>query len=121
MEIPLDAREKILDFKKKDKFDKDPEIHYPGASTKEMKRKMTTRINLAADEFLTEIKSKPTEKDLQQAIGRGLSKFKDIYLDMDSEDQDRVCTYFEELMDIVGLESSGGQLNIFRYGFDPTK
>jgi hypothetical protein len=82
---------------------------------------MDDRINAAADEFLFEIRGNASENSLQLAIGRGLNKFKDIYLEMDAEDQERVCIYFEELMDIVGLESSAGQLNMFRYGFDPTK
>jgi hypothetical protein len=56
-----------------------------------------------------------------EAIKTGLSRFSDVYLDLDTEDRERVCVYFEELMDIVGLESSNGQLNMFMYGFDPTK
>ena len=46
-------------------------------------------------------------------LGRGVTK--------DTEDRERLCSYFEELMDIVGLESSGGHLNNFMYGFDPNK
>ncbi|NOU62328.1 DUF4844 domain-containing protein, partial [Marinifilum caeruleilacunae] len=37
------------------------------------------------------------------------------------EDRERICCYFEELMDIVGLESSDGQLNDFMYGFNPSE
>jgi hypothetical protein len=40
---------------------------------------------------------------------------------LDTEDKERVCTYFEELMDIVELDSSNGQLNEFLYGFDPNQ
>lgn len=32
---------------------------------------------------------------------------------------DRGLTYMEELMDIYGIESFDGRLNIWRYGFDP--
>ncbi|HBI02132.1 DUF4844 domain-containing protein, partial [uncultured Flavobacterium sp.] len=62
---------------------------------------------------------KPTDKEYQEKIRIGLLRFKDIYLDLDTEDREQVCVYFEELMDIVGLESSNGQLNKFLYGFDP--
>lgn len=51
----------------------------------------------------------------------GLDRFSDIYIDLDTEDRERVCSYFEGLMDIVELESSWGQLNNFMYGFDPTE
>ena len=54
-------------------------------------------------------------------LSLGLERFSDIYLELDTEDRERICTYFEELMDIVGLESSGGYLNDFMYGFDPTE
>ena len=54
-------------------------------------------------------------------IGIGLSRFADIYLELNTEDRERVCSYFEELMDIVGLESSNGQLNKFMYEFDPNE
>ncbi|ELJ8549638.1 DUF4844 domain-containing protein [Vibrio cholerae] len=32
---------------------------------------------------------------------------------------DRSLSYMEEIMDIYGIESSGGRLNTWRYGFDP--
>ncbi|WP_242009217.1 DUF4844 domain-containing protein [Robertkochia solimangrovi] len=60
----------------------------------------------------------PTDKKYQEKIKIGLSRFADIYMELDTEDRERVCTYFKELMDIVGLESSNGQLNKFMYGFD---
>ena len=41
--------------------------------------------------------------------------------ELDTEDRERICHYYEELMNIVGLESSGGHLNNFMYGFDPAK
>jgi hypothetical protein len=59
--------------------------------------------------------------EYQNAIKIGLDRFSDLYLKLDTEDRERVCSYFEELMDIVGLESSGGHLNDFMYGFNPTK
>ena len=57
----------------------------------------------------------------QEKIKIGLSRFAEVYMELDTEDRERVCTYFEELMDIVGLESSSGQLNKFMYGFDPNE
>ena len=51
-------------------------------------------------------------------MGIGLSKFTDVYFELDTEDRERVCTYFEELMDIVGLESSNGQLNKFMFALN---
>ena len=40
--------------------------------------------------------------------------------EMDSEEMDRGLAYMEEIMDIYGIKSSGGRLNEWRYGFDPS-
>jgi hypothetical protein len=39
----------------------------------------------------------------------------------DSRDCDRLLHYMEQIMDIIGIESSDGLLNEWRYGFDPSK
>jgi hypothetical protein len=36
----------------------------------------------------------------------------------DSEERDRILSYLEEIMEILGIESSHGLLNEWRYGFD---
>ncbi len=79
-------------------------------------------MNLAGDDFKKIADTRnATDQDYQNANKKGLDRFADIYINLDTEDRERVCNYFEELMDIVGLESSGGHLNDFMYGFDPTK
>jgi hypothetical protein len=116
--IPKDAMDKFEAFKKKEKFVADTAIYYPGIGDSSMLQLFTDKINLAADDFESLTKNgHATDEDYQNAIKNGLDRFAGIYID--SEDQDRICYYFEELMDIVGLESSGGHLNNFRYGFDP--
>lgn len=108
-------------FKSKEKFAKDEKLFYNGLGNPELKPAVTEKINISADDFkkLAENGS-ATEKEYQDAIKIGLNRFADVYLDLDTEDRERVCHYYEELMDIVGLESSGGHLNDFMYGFDPT-
>ena len=105
-------------FKHKEKFEKDHQIFYPGLADPGLRKILTERINRAANDF-NEVSLRPgaTADDYREAIKKGLERFDEIYLD--TEDRERVCHYFEELMDIVGLESSGGMLNTFMYGFDP--
>lgn len=111
---------KFEEFKRKEKFIPDEQLFYPGIGDPKQKPILTEKINLVADDFEKLAKrGNATEKEYQNAIKIGLERFEDIYID--SENQERVCHYFEELMDIVGLESSGGQLNNFRYGFDGTQ
>ena len=113
---------KFDEFKSKEKFLQDDKLFYLGIGDLNLKTVLTERINLAADDFkkLAD-RGNTTDKEYQNAIKVGLDRFADLYLQIDTEDRERVCSYFEELMDIVGLETSGGHLNNFMYGFDPTK
>ncbi len=122
IKTPENAMTKFDEFKSKEKFLQDDKLFYPGIGDPNLKPVLTEKINLATDDFkeLAD-KENPTDKEYQNAIKIGLDRFTDIYLQLDTEDRERVCSYFEELMDIVGLESSGGHLNNFMYGFDPTK
>lgn len=112
--------DKFEKFKKKEKFI--AEQYYPGISDSKIKPTLTEKINKAAEDFQILAKTnKATDKDYQDKIKIGLERFSEIYMKIDTEDRERICNYFEELMDIVGLESSGGHLNKFMYGFDPTQ
>lgn len=122
MKTPKNAMTKFEEFKNKEKFLQDNKFLYPGIGDPKLKSILIEKINLVADDFkkLAD-KGNSTDKDYQNAIKNGLERFSDLYLQLDTEDRERVCSYFEELMDIVGLESSGGHLNNFMYGLDPTK
>jgi hypothetical protein len=115
----MDAIKKLQNFKGESKFETN--TNYTGLSKPELKVKLSELLNRAADDFLVTLKTKPSEKKYQDDIKRGLSRFNPFYLDLDTEDREKVCSYFEELMDCVGLQSSGGELNKWLYGFDPTK
>ena len=118
---PQNVVDKFDEFKNKEKFTSDTLIHYPGIANPSLRPILSEKINLAADDFkIISESGKATDKDYQDKIKIGLQRFNDLYNSLDTEDRERVCHYFEELMDIVGLESSGGHLNDFMYGFDPT-
>jgi len=109
--IPFEA------FKSKEKFNEDLKSYYPGAASRKVKKQLTERINLAADDFAAVASGEaPTQEEYLDAIDKALERFTDIYID--TEDREQVGFYFEELMDIVDLESSEGKLNNFLYGFD---
>ena len=122
IKTPENAMTKFEEFKSKEKFLQDDILFYPGIGNPSLKPVLTEKINLVADDFkkLAD-KGNATDKEYQNVIKVGLERFADLYLQLDTEDRERVCSYFEELMDIVGLESSGGHLNNFMYGFDPSK
>ena len=120
MNTPENANEKFEEFIAKKKFIEQPYPNsYPGIADEKMRPIFTEKINQVATDFKTVSQSKkPTDKKYQEKIGIGLSRFADVYLELDTEDRERICMYFEEIMDIVGLQSSDGQLNKFMYGFD---
>lgn len=122
IKTPENAMTKFEEFKSKEKFLEDDKLFYPGVGDPKLKPILTEKINLSAKDF-KELADKgiTTDKEYQDAIKKGLYRFSDIYLDLDTENRERICSYYEELMDIVGLESSGGHLNNFMYGFDLTK
>ncbi len=114
--------DKLATFQQKDKFVEETTIFYPGISNPTLRPALSEKINQAADDFkAVAAGGHATDKDYQEKIRVGLQRFADIYMDLDTEDRERVCLYFQELMDIVGLKSSDGQLNEFVYGFDPSK
>lgn len=122
IKTPENAMTKFEEFKSKEKFIQDDKLFYPGIGNQKLKPILTEKINLSASDFkeLAD-KGSVTDKEYQDAIKEGLNRFAEIYLEIDTQDRERIGTYYEELMDIVGLESSGGHLNNFMYGFDPTK
>lgn len=107
-------------FRTKKKFVYEEGGFYPGLADESLRPDLTKFMNLAADDFEAVWKSgNASSVDYHQAMDKGLSRFKSLYNELDTEDRERVCTYFEELMDIVDLKSSAGSLNSFIYGFDP--
>lgn len=123
MKTPENAKEKFAEFIANKKFIDQPYPNfYPGIADEKMRPILTEKINQVATDFKTVAESKkPTDKKYQEKIGIGLSRFADVYMELDTEDRERVCSYFEELIDIVELESSNGLLNKFMYGFDPNE
>lgn len=103
------------------KFAADVSRFYPGLQDENIRGRVTDLINISVDEFMRLAQDNGSEDEFQQVISKGLSYFETLGYSLDTEDRERVCGYFEEMMDAVGLESSGGILNRWLYGFDPTE
>lgn len=105
--------EAIKEYIARDKFVEMSD--YPGLGDEEMREPLNNRLNVLAEQFL-QIAGKPTVELYRDAIKQLLDDMDDVYLD--TEDEDHFLLQIEELMDIVGLESSQGLLNQWRYGFE---
>ncbi|WP_082591118.1 DUF4844 domain-containing protein [Sediminicola sp. YIK13] len=121
MKTPKTANEQFAEFIAKKKFvEQTYPNYYQGITDEKMRPILTEKINQIASDFKNVAESEnQTDQDYQEQIGIGLSRFRENYLELDTKDREMVCVYIEQLMDIVGLESSNGQLNKFMYGFDP--
>jgi hypothetical protein len=109
-------------FIQKEKFVEDLANFYPGIANPTMRPVYTKLINKAAEDFREVFtSSNPTKESYLAKMKIGLARFHDTEIMADTEDKERLCHYFEELMDMVGLQSSEGILNEFLYGFDPNK
>lgn len=108
--------EKLKEIIAKPKFGEEKEIFYPGLEKIEMKGQLTELINLSIEEFIVEVQKGSSDVEFQKIIFSGLNRF-DSY-DLDTEDRERICGYYEEIMDAIELQSSGGVINKWLYGFD---
>jgi hypothetical protein len=117
----MNIDEKIIQltgYLKMGKFEKDESIFYPGLSNEEYREELVEMMNLAAIHFMSILRNHPSKEGYQSEIKIILDQIdKDK---IDTEDEGRICMYFEQLMDIVDLADSGGHLNKWRYGFDPS-
>lgn len=112
MQVPATASQKLQAFKVLPKFE--PDELYTGAWPAEVRPVLHSVLNQSADDFLAITASGPTQERYRQAIAAGLGKIDPT--ELDTEDRGRVAEQYQNLMDIVGLQSSDGLLNKFVYG-----
>ena len=109
---------KLIRFKSHPKFEKG--FHYPETDNEALQKNITLKYDRIIDNFISAIEKNANKKELQQVIKNGLSLFEEEKDLLDTEDREQICLYFENIMDIIKLESSEGALNEWMYGFDVT-
>ena len=108
----LEKLDKLLIEKK---FTSDVKLSYPGAPSEEVRAICEQAMNIVIQALIDTPEAGITENEFWGL----LEKASKLYKQFDSEEMDRSLSYMEEIMDIYGIESSGGRLNTWRYGFDP--
>lgn len=98
-----------------DKFGPEPSMFYSGAPSESIRAECEARLNEMIERLLGELEADPRKAVALEEFGRTLPDFETY----DSEERDRVCSYLEQIMDILNIDSSDGLLNSWRYGFDP--
>jgi hypothetical protein len=84
---------------------------YPGAPTEEIRIRCSAVFQAMLDSLI-ERGSKVSEKDILKSFRTAMRAI----AGEDSEEKDEACALCERVMEIYGIESSGGLLNRARYG-----
>ena len=105
----------LIEFKSHPKFENG--FNYPETDNEALQKNITIKYDRIIDDFISAIEMNANEKELQQVIKNGLSLFEEEKYLLDTEDREQICLYFENIMDIIELESSDGALNEWMYGF----
>ncbi|GAA4051470.1 hypothetical protein GCM10022409_42830 [Hymenobacter glaciei] len=82
--------------------------------TRPMLNKMLVQT---ASEFMTLAGRKPTRKDFYKSLDTGLARLKPLVPEV--QERQQVAEYFQDILDIVGLDSSEGRLTAFVEGNSP--
>lgn len=89
---------------------------YTGLADEQNKDSLITLFNNIIDDFISGAEQNYDKNNYRELIAKNITKF-DIY-NLDTEDREYVCHSFEKIMDAINLESSGGILNEWMYGFN---
>jgi hypothetical protein len=109
--------EQLREFRAEPKFYEDMSVFYPGAADEATRIRCESQLNGLIDRLLSNLPKHPTK---QYVLTEFRATLTPIEME-DSEERDQFLGYLERIMDIVGIESSDGLLNEWRYGFDPAK
>jgi hypothetical protein len=101
-------------FRREPKFG--PTEDYTGFQPDSDRPQAEAALNTLIDHLIAGLPSNPTKTFVVDQIEALLPQFEDD----DTEDREQLCRYLVHIKDIVGIDSLGGLLNRWMYGFDPT-
>ena len=105
---------KLDSLKNQDKFGEDASSFYPGATSEAMRLELNGLMNKSIDDIVLVLKDCPTKAQILEQYKTGLSRFDS--LNLDTEDREQVCTYYDRIREIIGFDSTHGLLNQWLYG-----
>lgn len=105
--------ELLQELKAERKFLRDEARFYPGAPNDVIRGVAQLGVDTVIEGLLVELPHNPRRSVVLGAFKAMLPTFERL----DSEEKDQVLFYFERVMSVVGVASSGELLNVWRYGF----
>lgn len=91
---------------------------YAGVLDEELKERLKCQFSQVLDKFILAATEDWPPEDMLNLLKVELTSFNREVLD--TEDAENLAGNFEKIMDCIGLDSSGGALNDWMYGFDPS-
>jgi hypothetical protein len=95
------------------KFDLDRTTFYPGASNEAERRAAQQAVDAAIESLIAELPRRPQRSTVLRRMKTTLAGFDTV----ESEERDQLLVYLTRVMQICGVDSSGGLFNVWRYGF----
>jgi len=105
----------LREFRAEAKFRTDLGALYPGAPDEVVRIRCESRLNGLLDRLIGGLLQNRNADYVSKEFASTLPLFDEE----DSEERDRVALYLEHVMEIIGMESSDGLLNEWRYGLEP--
>ncbi len=101
----------------KDNFAAIPGTLYTGVQDPIVRTQLNTNFNAAVQLLIAAANRGASESEHLAIINKQINEFDRTQLD--TEDAEKVASNFEFTLDCLHIESSGGILNTWMYGFDP--
>ena len=118
--VKADAIEQLKVFLKKEKFGPEERteqlpLGYVGFLPEEARPVANGYLNKSVSRLiaLLEKNDRVTQRMILNEFEIGLNSFNDLVTD--TEDRERICWYYEDIMDMIGLESTHQLLNNWMY------
>jgi hypothetical protein len=111
MQVPTQAASQLTDLMELTKSEVAKKGAAKGKVHAEVRPDLNRFLVISANDFLQVTNSGPTKEAYLQCLDKGLARVAPLTTDV--QDRQQVAEYFQELMEIVGLESSEGRLATF--------
>ncbi len=112
IDVTPQRRNELQKLLEERKFAEDLSIPYPGAMNEHDRLAAQLAVDSLLRTLLVELPRAPRRAVLLLAFKRTLTSFDTT----ESEERDRLLAYLNQIMGILGVESSGELLNVWRYG-----
>jgi hypothetical protein len=103
---------RLTNLKNEKKFIETQKVFYPGAPNETIRVEAENLLNNLIQEIIDGVKQNPRKSFVLKTIKSNMPYFDKF----DSEERDMFCYYCEEIIEILGISSSGRLINVWRYG-----